>query len=70
MNLNFLDNSKDCLIDAVYPPPDACFPPNADSNQRALASFAQALSFFNIIIGTLGNLFTLIAIPYAKSKNM
>ena len=46
-----------------------CFPYNNDENSLVVATTAGILCTINAIVGSFGNLLTMLAIPYAANKN-
>ena len=65
---NTLYMSKICLNTTIKNRTD-CFPEDyIDNGGIGLATIAGILCIINAIIGTLGNLLTLVALPFAAQK--
>ena len=65
---NTLDMSKTCLNTTINSIAD-CFPKEyLDDGGIGFATIAGILCVINAIIGTLGNLLTLVALPFATKK--
>ena len=65
---NTLDMSKICLNTTINSVED-CFPEDyLDNGGIGFATIAGILCVINAIIGTLGNLLTLVALPFATKK--
>ena len=65
---NTYDMSEICLDTNINQKAD-CFPSEYKYNDGQIAKIAGTLCVINSIVGFMGNLLTILAIPYAAKRN-